>query len=301
MKKKIIPVRRDLKVNLPEDRVCDWHYDGGHVTHFFNALSLLFPAGERFFMDSVRKFRDHADDPELKKAVLGFIGQEAMHTREHMDYNEMLERAGLPANELDQFTWKLLDRVSKVLPKRMLLGGTIALEHYTAVLGDMILRHPDKLANAMPEYVTMWRWHALEETEHKAVAYDVWEATSRSKDEDYFNRVTAMVIATAILWPVLGYFHLRLVMADPKLKGKRISGYKSLAKFLFGKNSPFPSIVPETLKFFRRDFHPWDDDNEELLAEMDVILKRVAEQSRQAVAAGDAANAPGVSAAPAAA
>jgi len=287
MKKKIIPVRRDLKVSLPEDRVCDWHHEGGHVTHFFNALSLLFPAGERFFMDSVRKYRDHTDDAELKKAVLGFIGQEAMHTREHMDYNEMLERAGLPANELDQFTWKLLARVSKILPSRLLLGGTIALEHYTAILGDMILRHPEKLANAMPEYITMWRWHALEETEHKAVAYDVWEATSRDKRLDYINRATAMVIATAILWPVLGYYHARLVMADPKLKGKRISGYKSLAKFLFGKDSPFPKLLPETLKFFRRDFHPWDDDNEELLAEMDVILKRVAEQAKAAAAAAE--------------
>lgn len=282
MKKKIIPVRRDLKLNLPEDRICDWHAEGGHVTHFFNALSLLFPAGERFFMDSVRKFRDQADDPDLKKAVLGFIGQEAMHTREHMDYNEMLERAGLPANELDQFTWKLLARVSKLLPNRLLLGGTIALEHYTAVLGDMILRHPEQLKGSLPEYVTMWRWHALEETEHKAVAYDVWEATSRSEREDYINRATAMVIATAILWPVLSYYHVRLVMADPKLKGKRISGYKSLAKFLLGKGSPFRQLVPETLKFFRPGFHPWDDDNQELLAEMQVILDRVAEQAKQA-------------------
>ena len=77
----MMPVRRDLRFNLPPERASDWHVQGSHVTHFFNALSLLFPAGERFFMDSVRNYRDQIDDPVLKKQVLGFIGQEAMHTR----------------------------------------------------------------------------------------------------------------------------------------------------------------------------------------------------------------------------
>jgi predicted metal-dependent hydrolase len=282
MRKKIIPVRRDLKLSLPEERVCDWHSEGGHVTHFFNALSVLFPAGERFFMDSVRKFRDSTDDADLKQAVLGFIGQEAMHSREHIEYNAMLDRAGLPASKLDQVTWDLLAALSKRLPDRLLLGGTIALEHYTAVLGDMILKHPEKLKDSVPEYVTMWRWHALEETEHKAVAYDVWEATSKDKNADYVTRVTAMAIATAILWPVLGYFHLRMVLADKALKGKRISGYATLVKFLFFNNGPFRRLIPETLEFFKRDFHPWDQDNVELLAEIDTILAKVAEQSKTA-------------------
>lgn len=280
MRKNIIPVRRDLKLTLPEERVCDWHSEGRHVTHFFNALSVLFPAGERFFMDSVRKFRDRADSEDLKKAVLGFIGQEAMHSREHIEYNAMLDRAGLPASELDQFTWKLLAEISKRLPDRILLGGTIALEHYTAVLGDMILKHPEKLKDSVPEYVTMWRWHALEETEHKAVAYDVWEATSTDAKADYVNRAIAMAIATAILWPVLGYFHLRMVMADKALKGKRLRGYATLFKYLFLNDGPFRRLIPETLKFFRTDFHPWDEDNSAALAEIDAILARVAEQGK---------------------
>jgi predicted metal-dependent hydrolase len=94
----MMPVRRDLRFNLPQERACDWHVQGSHVTHFFNALSLLFPAGERFFMDSVRNYRDQIDDPVLKKQVLGFIGQEAMHTREHVEYNDLLQEAGLPAH-----------------------------------------------------------------------------------------------------------------------------------------------------------------------------------------------------------
>ncbi|MCA3859791.1 MAG: metal-dependent hydrolase, partial [Burkholderia sp.] len=83
----MMPVRRDIRFALPPERARDWHVQGVPVTHFMNALSLLFPAGERFFMDSVRNYRDQIEDPELKKQVIGFIGQEAMHTREHIEYN----------------------------------------------------------------------------------------------------------------------------------------------------------------------------------------------------------------------
>ena len=94
-----------------------------------NALSLLFPAGERFFMDSVRNYRDQIEDPELKKQVLGFIGQEAMHTREHIEYNDLLQASGLPAHKLDKRLWTILGWFKKVLPHSMQLAITIALEH----------------------------------------------------------------------------------------------------------------------------------------------------------------------------
>ena len=83
------------------------------MTHFFNALSLLFPAGERFFMDSVRNYRDRIHDPVLRKQVLGFIGQEAMHTREHVDYNDLLQTAGLPAHKLDRGSGRFLNLIAR--------------------------------------------------------------------------------------------------------------------------------------------------------------------------------------------
>jgi predicted metal-dependent hydrolase len=284
MKMKVMPVRRDLKVKLPEERVTDWHAQGSHVTHFFNALSIFFPAGERFFMDSVRLYRDQVSDPELKQAVLAFIGQEAMHSREHIEYNEMLENAGLPAHKMDKFVWDLLANLKKALPQRLQLAGTIALEHYTAVLGDMILRHPEKLEGSDPQFVRMWRWHALEETEHKAVAYDVWNATSKQPAVDYANRVIAMFLATAILWPSLAMVHARLVMADEGCKKNRLRGYIDLAKFLVIDNGPFRRLIPETLQFFKPGFHPWDQDNSELLAEIETIIKLVKKEERRAVA-----------------
>src|ERR1700749_2582671 len=144
----MMPVRRDLRFNLPKERACDWHVQGSHVTHFFNALSLLFPAGERFFMDSVRNYRDQIDDPVLKKQVLGFIGQEAMHTREHVAYNDLLQAAGLPAHKLDRRLWAILGFGKKWLPASVNLGVTVALEHYTAMLAGLLLDDPTRLGHS---------------------------------------------------------------------------------------------------------------------------------------------------------
>ena len=94
----MMPVRRDVHPHLPADRISNWHERGTHVTHFLNALSIFFPTGERFFMDSVRNYRHLVTDPELKQAVAGFIGQEAMHTREHVLYNDLLDRDELHAH-----------------------------------------------------------------------------------------------------------------------------------------------------------------------------------------------------------
>lgn len=90
MKMHIMPIRRNLKFHVPDEKVLNWHSWGPTVTQFFNTLSLFFPEGERFFINSVRKYRDRIDDPELQEAVRAFIGQEAMHGREHEDYNQKM-------------------------------------------------------------------------------------------------------------------------------------------------------------------------------------------------------------------
>lgn len=172
----MLPIRRDIKVELPAERACDWHEQGSHVSHFFNALSLLFPAGELFFMDSVRHYREQIHDPELKRQIQGFIGQEAMHSREHVRYNDLLQDAGLPAHLLDRRLRMILDFQKKHFPAAFNLAITVALEHYTAILADLLLRDPSRFGDSVEGYRQMWLWHALEETEHKSVSYDVFNS-----------------------------------------------------------------------------------------------------------------------------
>ncbi|MCQ8897046.1 metal-dependent hydrolase [Limnobacter humi] len=274
--KKIIPVRRDVKINLDESRVNNWHEAGPHVTHFFNALSVLFPAGERLFMDSVRAFKDQVQDPDLKKAITAFIGQEALHSREHEEYNEMMDRSGAPALKLDRMLWNLLGGLQNVLGKKMALAGTIALEHYTAIMANAVLSDPNVTGKNSDEgFRQVWQWHAYEETEHKAVAYDVWNEVMPDNVYNRFIRRFGMVLASVIFWPVVMYFHARLVFADPNTKGKHAQGYKAVAKILLGKGGIFRNAISDFFDYFRADFHPWMHDNSAFLDEIDAFVAQV--------------------------
>lgn len=273
---KLVPVRRDVKLNLNESRIKDWHEAGAHVTHFFNALSVFFPAGERMFMDGVRNYKDQVKSPELKKAVAAFIGQEALHSREHEEYNEMMDRAGLPATKLDKGLWKFLALIQKGLGKKLTLAGTIALEHYTAILANAVLSDKRVLGdNSDISYKQMWTWHSYEETEHKAVAYDVWNEVMPDNFQNRFVRRLAMVIATAIFWPLVMYFHLRMVLADPNTKGKHITGFMTVNRMLWGEMGVLRKPIPEFFDYFKADFHPWMHDNSAYLADIDGFVEEV--------------------------
>ncbi|WP_370260893.1 metal-dependent hydrolase [Limnobacter sp.] len=280
----MMPVRRDVKLNLPESQIGTWHERGAHVTHFLNALSLFFPAGERMFMDAVRNYRDQITDPQLKQAVVAFIGQEAMHSREHVEYNEMLDRAGLPASKLDSFLWSFLAGVKKRLGKKMTLAATIALEHYTALLADQVLRNPAVLGERSdPAFKQMWMWHSYEETEHKAVAYDVWNHVIPNTLLNRFLRRAAMVIATLVFWPLVAVFHARLVFADKTIKGGHLKGFLTCHRMLWGKEVGVlrkPVLSGEFTDYFKADFHPWEHDNSHLLEEIDSFVAKVEKSGR---------------------
>ncbi|WP_186025004.1 metal-dependent hydrolase [Burkholderia gladioli] len=276
----IMPVRRDLRFPLAIERAMDWHGQGPAVTHFFNALSLLFPAGERFFMDSVRNYRDRIDDPVLKQQVLGFIGQEAMHTREHVEYNEALQANRLPARKLDQRVWKVLGWMKRVMPHSMQLAHTVAAEHYTAMLAGLLLDDPSRMNGAEEGYKQMWLWHALEETEHKAVSFDVWNAVMEPGAKRYLLRVGTYLMTTLTFWPTVFLIHTRLIRSD-RQADHRVRGMWRVIKFLYGpRHGVFPRIAREWLDFFRPGFHPWDHDNRRHLAMMSQIV--AANEARQA-------------------
>lgn len=261
-----LPVRRDLQFPLPAERITNWHPAGEHMSHFINGLSLMFPVGERFFIRSVRYYREQISNPELKEAVTGFIGQEAMHGREHEHYNQLLEDAGLPANELEQEVVSLLSWFEERYPAKAQLAGTIALEHFTAILADALLSHPELIDGAEPVYTALLRWHAMEETEHKAVAFDVWREIANADVKHYLIRNIVMLQATALLLFMACKFVFRLVKADRKLTD--VKGWYRMSQVLIGKGSFFRAIAKPWLDYFRPGFHPWDHDNSHFLTEL---------------------------------
>lgn len=275
----MLPIRRDIRFALPAGRIKDWHEQGPFITHFFNALSLLFPQGELFFMDSVRHYRQRIDEPALKKEIQGFIGQEAMHSREHVAYNDLLQAAGLPAHTLDRRLKFILDLQKKHLPPAFNLAVTIALEHYTAMLAEILLSDPTRFGESLKGYQQMWYWHALEETEHKAVAFDVWNTVIKPGPGRYLLRTGTMLTTTLFFWLVVFDFHVRLLIADRTSDGY-LKGFWRMLKFLYGPKGVFPRMLRPWLHYFKPGFHPWDHDNRTRLERIDGLVEEI-EQTRR--------------------
>src|SRR4051812_26868078 len=146
-------------------------------SHLAASLSAVFPDGEDFFVRSVRNFRDEISDPELKRQVAGFIGQEAVHGREHRAFNDRLDQLGYPTKRFERFTKKGLAMRERLLSPKSNLAATAALEHFTATLAELVLSDEEtRNLFGHDEVRNLFLWHALEESEHKAVAFDVYKA-----------------------------------------------------------------------------------------------------------------------------
>jgi predicted metal-dependent hydrolase len=178
-----VPTRRisfeESLQNLPK------HYAAGGdliQSHIAAGLSAVFPDGEDFFVRSVRHYRDQISDPELKRQVGGFIGQEAMHGRQHRAFNDRLDELGYPVKRIERFTkWGLALR-TKYAPAKANLAATAALEHFTATLAELLLTSQEtRDMFGHDEVRNLFLWHALEESEHKAVAFDVYRAVGGSE------------------------------------------------------------------------------------------------------------------------
>lgn len=269
----IMPTRRDIHFDLAAERIGDWNKGSVHLSQFMNTLSIFFPVGERFFIDSVRYYRDRITDPELKKAVTAFIGQEAMHGREHEQYNQLTFARTPVSAKVETFVYHLLEGAKKRLPPSMRLSGTIALEHFTALMADSLLNEPRMLEGAEPHYARIWNWHALEETEHKAVAYDVWDAVMGRGAKAYFNRASGMVIATTIFWSIMIPAYLMVLRQEGQLGN--VKGWRFLMRNLFTEIPFFPRLARSYLDYFRPDFHPWDHDNRQFLKHIDTYLNEL--------------------------
>ena len=255
--------RRNVELDFDPTRVPrDWYGGDPFTSTHLDALSLLFPEGERFFVDSVKHFRDLLEDPELRERVAGFIGQEAMHGKEHRAFNEMMVGHGYAAApEVDAWLRGFLRLVRKVLPRKSQLAVTCALEHFTAIMAEQLLRD-ERMREPMHDAIRpLWTWHALEESEHKAVAFDVYRAVGGG----YARRVSIMLLTTVIFFAVTAWVQTRLLWA----RGVLFRPWRWLrgAARLWIWPGYFARMLPAYLDYFRPRFHPDDRDTAALLDE----------------------------------
>lgn len=265
-----VPIRH-MKFDFDHEKASLYcHKNNDFSSAFILTFSTLIPHGERVVIDAVRAYRDKIKDPDLKARVNGLIGQEAMHSKIHEEFNAMYEKKGLPVKAIDKMGyWYFIKFLQGVLPNSWQLGVTCAIEHMTALMAERTFTElseaeaagenysmEDDIDPIAKDFIT---WHLLEELEHKSVAFDLYQEQVGS----YWLRVATFWLFNITVAP-LGALSVRKIMRTP--------GYKQEAKaekegraFWFGREGYFTTLRRKLLSYLKKDFHPDKKDTSELL------------------------------------
>jgi predicted metal-dependent hydrolase len=245
-----LTVRR-LMIDLSSGFPRLWHGGDAFRTAFFNALSMSFPVGEQFFIDSVRAaVAELPADRQLqfKEDLAGFVGQEATHRHIHGLFNAQLEAQGY------KNTWAIRAQrrtlFIKKLDARHQVAVTAAFEHYTAILADWLLSNEREMDQVDSRLKTMWLWHSVEESEHKSVAFDVYQALSGSRAW----RIRWFVRASLFFSTDLLRQTIRNLAHDGALL--HWSTWRSAWSFLLGKQGAVRAMWRPLKAYLAEDFHP---------------------------------------------
>jgi predicted metal-dependent hydrolase len=242
-------VHFDFEDTLPED----WHSGEPGITLFYDAMSLTFPEGERFFVASVRNFAGGIHDTQLRRDVEAFTTQESIHSREHAAYNALLKKRGIPVHKFENLLRTGSQFAQRYMPKKAMLAATCAYEHYTALFAELLLGDRRVLAGAHPFYRDIWHWHAMEEEEHKAVAFDVYRAAAKDWFQ-YPRRVIAMLLVTADFW-----LTNRGLMMWLMLRRGQFFNLRAWARafwYLWVSPGVWRRVMAGVLTYMAPDFHP---------------------------------------------
>ena len=237
-----------------------WFDNDPFLSLFLTAFSATLPDGEKQFIHAVRLFQDRVSDPVLREEVRAFIGQEAHHAKEHDSLNRRMASKGYSIGRIEQRMQALFKWQRENQSPEQLLANTVCVEHFTAMMADYILsKNPEMLEKMEPSMRQLWAWHAIEEAEHKAVAFDVY----RQQVGDHARLQRSMVVLTFMLVTITSYDALRLMQEAGELRN--VGSWRRGLKFLFGKGGMLSAMAREYIDFYRRDFHPWQHDNRQVL------------------------------------
>ena len=249
------PLRQDWSQDLPKY----WCDNSPFKTHFLNAQSIVFPSAERFFISTIKQHRDNIADPQLKLEVAEFIKQEVWHTYAHEQYNAWLDSQGFNASQLAEDSNARFEWINQTFKPETQLAITVASEHITALTGAHSLQNRTFLKSMAPHFENIWRWHSIEEVEHKSVTMDVY----RTINGNTTRRQMALLFATMLYVWSIGKTTVQLLHADNQLWKKQTA--LDCWQILFAPKGMIRETWRKMLHFLRKDFHPNDHDDTKLL------------------------------------
>jgi len=251
----------NLKLDWHQELPLYWFDKSPFKTHFMNSLSTRFFHGEKFFIDTVNKFKNDIENEQLKEEVRLFVAQELIHRSVHKQFDDWLESKGYPIVELETLSNKQIARLEQKGSKQDMLLVTICLEHLTTIFAEFYLTHPELFEQMHPHFHRLWKWHAIEEIEHKSVAYDLLESV---KNKILLKRVYSLMITISIFAKILKGTFILLKHDKQLWKWNTLT---DACSFLFNSNNGLiRNIVFPYLRIMNKQFNPTDIDHTALLA-----------------------------------
>ncbi len=246
---------RKLLIDLNTPFSVRWNGQDAFRSAFFNALSMSFPVGEQYFIDSVRaglKALPEAVRLPLAAEVQGFIGQEATHRRIHALFNGHLQKQGF-TNALEPRAAHRI-QLNAHRDVRLHVAATAATEHLTAIFAEWMLRHPQVLEGAEPRLQTLWLWHSAEESEHRSTAFDIYQALqgSHSWRVRLFHYITITFLADVTRQTIRNLWHDKALFTW--------STWRSGWNILLSKDGMFRGNYAQWCAYKAPGFHPRQQD-----------------------------------------
>ena len=258
-----------------------WFAGDPFLTRMFDALSLTFPDGERYFIQSVRLFRDQIQDPDLKQRVADFIRQEAQHGIAHDKMNQVMKDQGMPVDQFIQRLNKVFKFELKYHSPQYNIAMTAAAEHLTALMAETFYGEKETLQDAHPYVRALFAWHAIEEMEHRDVAFDVMQQVGNVHE---VTRKMALVLTTGLMFGFTLYRANVMLKCDGFNRTQRLKMNVRGLQWLFGKQGKLRKMQSQYRDWFKPDFHP---SQHPIIAQYDVWLETLA-QTGDPIQAGEA-------------
>lgn len=253
----IVP-REKLQFNLDHADIPTYWMDGdAFKSRFWDALSIIFPPGEKYFMSSVREFRSQITDPKMIQDIQDFNRQEAQHTLVHRQDNDRLRRQGVDVDSLNAYVDQMLNvSYRKAYSKEYNLAITSALEHFTSIIAHSLFDKRDVMKGADPRVRAMYSWHAIEEVEHKGVAYDVMKDYAKV---GYFKRVLGLAHSTWMFPATIFHVQRQLMIHDGFSRMERLKLFTKGMWWMIKPGGLLQPMLKAYWHYYKPGYHPWQE------------------------------------------
>ncbi|MBC7700913.1 metal-dependent hydrolase [Aquabacterium sp.] len=250
----IVP-RENLDFGLDGDIPKYWMDNDPFKTRFFDAMSTLFPMGEKFFITSVREFKDQITSPKLQQEVKDFTRQEAQHSLVHRQYNERLKKQGVEIDAINaQIETRLFVDAFKLTTPVQRLAVTSALEHLTSMMCTSFFERRELLDKSDSRVRALYAWHAIEEVEHKAVAFDVLTQVAKA---GYWQRNLAMLTVSFGFPLTVSKIMNHMFKVDGFSRWQRLGMWAKGLWWFYKPGGLFMPTLGYYLAYYKPGFHPW--------------------------------------------